>query len=55
MSGTAAAQAIVDDSKVGQALSARVVRSSKTLSISVVTGDLSQRPAPNPGGKGGGE
>jgi len=47
------AQAIVDDSKVGQPLSARVMRSSKSLSISVVTGDLSQRPAPNSGGKGG--
>ena len=40
------AQAAVDASKVGQPLTAKVVRGDKTLSLTVVTGDLSDRPAP---------
>jgi len=39
------AQAIVDASKVGQALSVKVVRNEKTLTLNVVTGDLGDRPS----------
>ena len=35
----------MDASKVGQALSVKVVRNQKTLSLNVVTGDLSDRPS----------
>ena len=40
------AQAAVDASKVGQPLVAKIVRQQRTLSLTVVTGDLSDRPAP---------
>jgi S1-C subfamily serine protease len=43
--GTAAdAQAIVDQSKVGQTLTARVLRGAKSITIAVITGDLGDRP-----------
>ena len=40
------AQAIVDSSRVGQTLALKLVRQQKTMHISVVTGDLSERPTP---------
>jgi S1-C subfamily serine protease len=40
------AQAAVDGSKVGQPLVAKIVRQQKTLTLSVVTGDLSERAPP---------
>ena len=40
------AQAAVDSSKVGQPLNVKVVRGRKTLSLSVVAGDLNDRPSP---------
>jgi len=40
------AQAAVDAAKVGQPLLLKVVRGAKTLSITVITGDLSDRPTP---------
>lgn len=40
------AQAIVDSSRVGQPLQAKVVRQQRTLTLTVVTGDLSERPTP---------
>ena len=39
------AQAIVDGSKVGQSLSMKIIRNQKTVSLSVTTGDLSDRPS----------
>ena len=36
--------ALVDASKVGQPLTCKVVRGQKTLTLTVVTGDLSSRP-----------
>lgn len=38
------AQSIVDNCKVGQSLVAKIIRGPKTLSLNVVTGDLSERP-----------
>ena len=43
------AQTIVDASKVGDVLIARLTRGAKTLSITVITGDLSERPVPSRG------
>jgi len=43
------AQLIVDASKVGQAVVAKIVRGQKTLSLTVITGDLSDRPSPTRG------
>ena len=40
------AQAIVDNSKVGQSIAAKIIRGQKTMTLSVVTGDLSDRPSP---------
>ena len=40
------AQSIVDSSRVGQPLQAKVVRQQRTLTLTVVTGDLSERPTP---------
>ena len=40
------AQAIVDSSRVGQTLALKLVRQQKTMHVSVVTGDLSERPTP---------
>ena len=40
------AQAIVDGAKVGQSLSAKIIRQQKTVSLTVTTGDLNDRPAP---------
>ena len=45
------AQAVVDSSKVGQVLTAKVVRQQKTITLSVVAGDLSNRPPPSGGRK----
>jgi len=39
------AQSIVDASKVGQPLVAKIVRGSRSLSLNVITGDLSDRPS----------
>jgi len=39
------AQAVVDSSRVGQVLTAKVVRQQKSLSLAVTTGDLSERAA----------
>ena len=46
------AQAIVDASKVGQTLSVRIVRANKPVSLSIVTGDLSQKAGPSAASKG---
>jgi len=40
------AQAVVDESKVGAHLAVKVVRQQKSLSLSVTTGDLNERPNP---------
>jgi len=40
------AQAAVDAAKVGQPLLAKIVRQTKTLSVTVITGDLSERQQP---------
>jgi len=40
------AQAIVDRSKVGQTLTARILRGAKSITITVVTGDLGDRSPP---------
>jgi len=40
------AQALVDSSKVGESLTLRIVRQQKTITLSVTTGDLSDRPPP---------
>jgi S1-C subfamily serine protease len=38
------AQAIVDSSRVGQPLQVKVIRQQRTLTLTVITGDLSDRP-----------
>ena len=45
------AQAKVDESRVGQPLVAKIVRQSKTLTLTVTTGDLSDRAPPKPGSR----
>ena len=40
------AQAAVDASKVGQPLTCKIVRQSKTITVTVVAGDLNERPMP---------
>ena len=45
------AQAIVDRSEVGQPLTARVMRGSKSITIAVITGELGERPAIALGGR----
>lgn len=39
------AQAIVDASRVGQPLQVKVIRQQRSLTLTVITGDLSDRPA----------
>lgn len=39
------AQVVVDSSRVGSQLSLRLIRQQKTVTLSVTTGDLSDRPA----------
>ena len=38
------AQAVVDGTKVGQVLTVKVVRGTKTVTLTVTTGDLNERP-----------
>jgi len=44
------AQAVVDGSKVGQALTAKIIRQRKAIFITVIAGDLSERPLPGSSG-----
>ena len=40
------AQAVVDGSKVGDALTAKIIRQQKTIYLAVTAGDLNDRPMP---------
>jgi len=53
IASAADAQTVVDNSKVGQPLTVKIIRQRKSMSITVIAGDLSERPLPgsNPAAK----